>query len=393
MARHLRRLAIVPLVALLAAPSFAAAATLSAHRSVTLSSAAPDNAYLAGAQVTVTAPVAGDLSAIGGTISSYAPVQDDLLAIGGSVYVARPVGGDIRAIGGRVTITSSTTADVFAAGGSVSIAGKAGTIIAIGSNVDLSGSSTGDVTVYGADVELSGTYEGDVTVVASNRLTLGPNTHIAGALHYKAPQQVSLPAGAQVDGGASYTGSYAYVPTSEEVRRYAVAGAAIFFVVRALAGVIAAGLIAGLFPAFAVAVSDRVLLGGPRRTVLLGLLGFALAVATPILLVLLFLSFVGVGVALILGSLYSLLVFLSYAFAGILVGAFLRHTLLYRFRGVRVFTWKDAVLGTLVVHAIELIPKGGFAITCILAALAAGAIATLSYSYAFRADYTYDFDD
>lgn len=392
MARHLRRLAFVPLLALLAVPSFADAATVAAHRSVTFSDTSPDNAYIAGGTVTVTGPINGDLTTGGGTVATYAHVSGDALALGGTVLIAKPVDGDIRAIGGRVSIVASTTNDVFAAGGSVSVTGTAGDIVAVGSNVELSASTTGDVNAYGADVELSGFYDGNVMVVSSNRFSIAPGTHITGTLHYKAPQQVSLPESAHVDGGASYTGSYAYVPTSEEVHRYAIAGAAIFFVVRALAGVIVAGLIAGLFPAFAIAVNDRVLLGRPRRTILLGLLGFALAVATPILLVLLFLSFVGVGVALILGAMYALLIFLSYAFTGIIVGAFLRHALLYRLRGVRNFSWQDAVLGTLVVHAIELIPTIGFPLVCILAALAAGAIATLAYMYAFRTHYSSDLD-
>ncbi len=392
MARHLRRLAFLPLLALLVAPAFADAATLDAHRSVTFSDSAPDNAYVAGGTVTVTGPVAGDLSAAGGTVATYSHVNGDALAIGGTVLIAKPVDGDVRAIGGRVTVNASTTGDVLAIGGTADVTGTAGDIVAVGSDVDLAASTTGDVSAYGADVTLAGYYGGNVTVVASNRFSIAPGTHIAGTLHYKAPQQVSLPANARVEGGASYTGSYAYVPTSEQVRRYAVAGAAIFFVVRALAGVIVAGLIAGLFPAFAIAVNDRALVGRPRRAILLGLLGFALAVATPILIVLLFLSFVGVGVALIVGALYALLVFLSYAFTGIIVGAFLRHAVLYRLRGVTDFSWQDAVLGTLVVHAVELIPTVGFALVCIMAALAAGAIASLAYTYAFRSEYSYDID-
>ncbi len=79
---------------------------------------------------------------------------------------------------------------------------------------------------------------------------------------------------AVVAGGVSYIGSSSYLPTNEEAKRFAIAGAGVLFVVKVLAALITAGLVAGLFPAFSNAIADAALSHSLRRFVLLALLGF-----------------------------------------------------------------------------------------------------------------------
>ncbi|MDB5245200.1 MAG: hypothetical protein JWN90_305 [Parcubacteria group bacterium] len=359
--------------------------------STTTNTSSP-NTYVADTQVTITAPVTGDLAAFGGVVSVYAPVAGEVLAVGGTVLVEKPAGTNVRAIGGRVTVSGDAGGDIAAAGGSVIVTGHSANLFALGGTVDASGGSTGDVTIYGANVTLSGTYGGNVTVIASNRFTLANETHIAGNLRYNAPQQVTLPTESSVGGTTTYTGSYAYVPTNEEAQRYAIAGAGIFFIVRVIATIIVAGLLAGLFPVFTDLVIESVLPIEPRKLVLIGLLGFGLFVATPILILLLFVSFVGGGLALLLSALYLLLSLLAYVCAGILMGALLRRFVLYRLRGVRVFTWRDAIIGTVALYAVSLIPQLGLIISLLFTAVAAGAIAAIAYAFAFRTSNRFEAD-
>jgi hypothetical protein len=383
----MKRFALILPIALLmmgvSMPVAALAETQATDTASTTLKASP-NTYVADTQVTITAPVTGDLAAFGGVVDIYAPVAGDVLSAGGTVLVEKPAGNNVRAFGGRVTVSGDAGGDIAVAGGSVYVTGHSANLFALGGTVEASGGSTGDVTIYGANVTLSGTYGGNVTVVASNRFALGSDTHIIGNLRYNAPQQVSLPEGSTVTGSTTYTGSYAYVPTNEEAQRYAIAGAGIFFIVRVLATLIVAGLLVGLFPLFADAVIASVLPIEPRKLVLTGLLGFGLFVATPIFILLLFVSFVGSGLALVLSALYALLALLAYVFAGILVGAALRVFVLYRLRGIHVYTWRDAVVGTVVLYAISLIPMLGLIISLLITAVAAGSIAALAYTFAFQ---------
>ncbi len=247
----------------------------------------------------------------------------------------------------------------------------------------MEGSSTGDVKIYGANVALSGTYAGNVTVVASNHFTLGENTHISGSLKYSAPEELAIPATSEVEGGARYTGAYAYVPTSQQVHQFAVVGSGIFFAVRILAGVIVAGLIAGLFPLFSERISSMALSREPRSLLSLLGIGIALALLTPPLCLLLFISFVGAELALLLMLLYALLILLSFIFCGVALGLLLRRTVLHRVNGVQEFSWSDAVIGTICVHVIGLVPILGTILVFLFALVCAGALARSAYQQAF----------
>ena len=218
-----------------------------------------------------------------------------------------------------------------------------------------------------------------MTVVASDRLSILPGTHIAGVLKYDAPAQAEIPADAVIAGGVTYTGSSSFLPTNEEAHRLAVAGLGVFFVVRIIALLVAAGLVAGLFPLLANAVAERALDSSLRRLVLLTLLGFAVVVAAPVLILLLLVSFVGTGVAILLGIFYALLLAFSYLFAGLLAGAALARGISKR----RIVSWRDAVLGMLVLALVGAIPVLGGLVALILMLAAAGALISISYRFAF----------
>ncbi|HEV7121403.1 MAG TPA: hypothetical protein VGN56_01095 [Candidatus Paceibacterota bacterium] len=380
---HPRRI-ILPALLILMLPSLASAATFAEQKTLVLSNTPPDNTYLAGVSVTVSAPLPADLAAAGGTVTAYSPIGGDALVAGGTVHLQDAVGGDVRAVGARVLVDAPVTGDVVAAGGTIKVSGAARDMRLFGVNVQATGGAQGPVTIYGADVTLSGEYGADVNIIASDHLTIGPNTHIHGVLKYNAPTQAELPASSHVDGGVTYTGSYAYVPTNAEAQRFAIAGAGVFFIVRALAVMIAAGLLAGLFPRFSEALAARVFTRRHARTSLLILLGFGILIATPVLILLLAVSFVGGGIGLLLGSSYVLLLFLSYLYAGVLAGGALRHTATKR--SVTLISWKDAILGMLAFFIVGSIPYLGGMLTLITLCLMLGAIVTNVYLFAFRRD-------
>lgn len=370
-----------PLLLMLALffPVAAEASTILTQRTLVVSEPIHDNAYLGGADVNVTVPLPGDVLAGGGTLTLSAPVAGDALLTGARIDIAKAVAGDVRAVGASILIEDRIGGDLVAAGGTVIVRGNASSTRIVGGQVTLENGARGPVVIYGADVSLGGEYAGDVEVTASDSLVIAENTIIRGVLKYNAPQEVAIPASASVMQGVVYTGSSSYLPTSEEAQRFAIAGAGVLLVVRIIAAVIAAGLIAGLFPVFNAQVIDRTLARSPRRFILLTLLGFAVAVATPVLIILLIVSFVGMGVAVILGLLYVLLLILGYLYAGILAGAALSRGLLKR-PGT---SWRAAVLGTAALYLIGSIPALGPAITLVLATAAMGSILTIAYRFAF----------
>lgn len=372
------RILAVILLAAVAFPASLSAATFLSARTLVISEAPLDNMYLAGTDVTVAAVLPADVLAAGGTVSIAAQVVGDATVAGGTVTVTRPVEGDLRAVGAQIAVNAPVSGDLALAGGTVTASSTATDTRIIGGTVRVTGSG-GKVVIYGAEVFLSGTFEGDVAVTASDRLTLLDGTVINGSLRYDAPQEALIPASATILDGVTYTGASSYLPTIEQAKTFAVAGASVFLLVRILAVLVAAALLAGLFPVFTQAVADRALSRSPGRFALLVLLGFAVVFATPVFIFILLVSFVGMGVAFLLLAAYLLLLMLGYLYAGVLAGAALGRGLMKR----EIVTWKFATLGMLVLYLVSAVPVIGGILTFILFLAATGTIVVLGHRVAF----------
>lgn len=370
------------LISLLVPTSVFAADTpspFSLGRSLLVASSSPGNLYLGGMSVVVTAPVAGDLSAVGGGVIVASPIGGDGLFFAGSVSSRAPVAGDLRVAGGSVSIEKPIQGDLVALGLSVYESGRVGGSVFIAAlNAALVNGASGPVTIYGNNVSLAGDFAGDVTLVASGRVTLAASTTIAGRLSYEAPEMADLPASARVVGGVEYK-NVSYVPDIGTSRLVSLASVGLFLLVRILGALILAGLLAGLFPEFASTLVGRASSGNVRSILLTLLLGFAILVATPILFVVLMLTFVGIGIALLIFIVYFLLAFLSLIYAGILLGGMFARRYMRRTEVL----WHDGVLGMLALSVISLIPVVGLFAVSLLTFFSAGALLTIFFNFAF----------
>ncbi len=359
-------------------PLSVSAATLTSARTVVVSEPVSENLYVAGSDVTLAAPLGGDLVASGATLSVSSSVAGDALLAGGTINVRKAVAGDVRAVGGEILVDGTIGGDLMAVAGTITASTTATDMHLLGATVRVSGSG-GKVMVYGADVYLSGLLQGDVTVTASDKVFIAEGTQITGALKYDAPQQVVVPASAVIAGGVTYTGSSTFLPTNEEAKRFAIAGAGVLLVVRILAIVIAAGVVVGLFPQLALMVVERTLRRTPRKSALFALLGFATVVATPVLIMFLLISFVGFALAVLLAALYVLLLMLAYLYAGLIAGAALSRALFKKDR----ITWRTAVLGTVALYIVSSVPVLGPLVVCVLTSAALGALIAIAYRAGF----------
>lgn len=365
-------------------PASASAAGLSSYtfdRSLVVSSSTPSNAYYAAGTFVLSGTTGGDLSALAGTIfvGPTASVGSDALLVGGTVALEAPVAGDVRALGGKVSFTAPIGGDEVAIGGAVEdLGGGAKSVFIVGENVTMAAGAGGPVTIYANNVALSGAFTGNVRVVAAGRVSLLEGTTINGTLTYQSPEQALIADSAVVKGGVTYTGA-SYLPSSAQAHALALAAAGVFMLVKILGALILAGLIAGLFPVLAQTIAEDAFAKPVRSVLLTTLLGFALLVATPVLLLFLALTFVGLGLALLLGLLYTLLVLLAFVYTGILAGAALARTLWKR----ETILWHDAVVGMFVITLITFVPFAGLLVIFLLAAFAAGALAKMFYTTAF----------
>lgn len=354
-------------------------ASFGAGRSLIVASSSPGNAYFAGVSVVSTAQVAGDLSAIGGSIVTTAPVAGDEFLLAGSINSRASIAGDLRVVGGDITIEGSVAGDLVAFGLSVHNAVRTlGSTFIIAADTVLSNGAAGPVILYGNNVSLAGDFAGNVTVIAAGRLSLAASTTIHGKLSYEAPETATIPASATIVGGIEYTNA-SYLPDAGTSRILALVSIGFFLFARVLGALILAGLLAGLFPRLAEAIAKRAYDERVRSTLLTMLLGFAILVATPVLIVLLALTFVGIGLALLILILYALLVFFAFLYAGILLGSMF----VLRFRRRETVLWRDGVLGMLALSLIALVPFIGLFVVLLFTIFTAGALLQLFFNFAF----------
>lgn len=353
--------------------------SFTAARSLVSASSSPGNAYAAGVSVVLTAPVAGDFSAFGGSVVTAARVAGDELLIAGSANSRAKIGGDLRAFGGSISIDESIAGDLFAIGVSVNNSGHtSGSVFLVAANVTMTNGASGPVTIYGNNVSLGGDFSSDVTVIASGRVALVASTTIQGVLSYQSPEKASIPPSASIGGGISYTNA-SYLPNIGTSKILNLINMGFFLFVRILGALILAGLLAGLFPRLAEELLERASTEKPRGVLLTILLGFGILVAGPVLIVLLALTFVGIGLALLLLVLYILLVLLALLYAGILLGSIFSR----RFRQRDTVLWHDGILGMLILSLIAFVPVAGPLVTLFLTFFSAGALLLIFFNFAF----------
>lgn len=375
----LRRLILI-LVVFLLLPASSHAATVITGQKVSVASSTPGNFYTFGETVNINTPLTADLTSAAGTLNITSPVGGDVLLAGGTVGIQESIAGDARILGGRVSVRNNIGGDLFVGGGYVTVSGKSNYLYIVGNTVEVTNGSNGTTTIYGVDVSLAGEFKGDVEVVASDKVTIAEGTIIHGSLKYDAPQKADIPDSAQISNGVQYIGSAPFVPTPKQAHTFAVAGHWIFFLVRIIAALITVGVVVGFFPLLTDRVVSSTIQRSFERFMLLMLLGFAAFVAVPVIMLLLVLSFVGIGPALLLGAAYLLFILLAYVFAAALAGS----ALMWGIRKRTEISWREALLGVLVLEVIGIIPVLGFVVKLVLAAVAGGALLTLFYRFAFR---------
>jgi hypothetical protein len=256
------------------------------------------DAILAGGHVTTASEIKGDLMAVGGEVSVAGAIDDDLYAAGGTVRLDAIVNGNARLAAGEVDVGPAT----IVAGG-VSITGG---------EVDFQGVAHKYLQASGGTVRLDGEVIGDAEVRAKE-LLIGPTARIGGRLVYHGPSEPTVPEGAVINGGIEFHPSdigRQFRDVQPVVRDAATGlGTFLWFLGVFLAGALFVVLLPGFTSEAAAAI-------GRKPLPSLGL-GLAILLCVPFVAVVLLITIIGIPVALLLMSLYLLVLFLGWIIAAL----------------------------------------------------------------------------
>ncbi len=297
------------LLAGLAPPSPAHAAELRYEKEGTVKVAEgesiDDTVFLAGKTAIVAGVVDGDVFAAAERVEVTGTVRGNVYSAGESVTIAGEVSGNVHAAGKNVEVDTKVGGSGFLAGQNV--------IVAEGSNLARGGYLAGesvrskgrvgrDLLFAAETMEVSGSVERSVRGYGS-QVAVSSSGSVGGDLHVHVPSQDAV----EVDDGATVSGeTIVDIEEQEERRAFLYPGFYFGVLAKALAMLLMGLVLVTLFPSLLPPTPES------SKEVLRDMgLGFIALIATPVVMLIIALTVIGIPVSMVLGMVYALLVFLS----------------------------------------------------------------------------------
>ena len=337
----------------------------------------PANVYMAGADVTIDAPVDGDLYAAAGRVSVGQPVSGDAVIAAGSIDLTSTIGDDLRAAGGVVGVGGRIAGEVLIAGGSIAFGRDTevlGRVWLAGGDIAVAGRLRGGLKVYGKNIVILGEIHGPAKLHGEQIEILG-SARILGDVRYSSQHEI------RVDPQARITGSVTRKAGAFEFPRPTIPGLSALRPLLLL-GLLAAGaLLLSLFPRFT-ANALQTLGTAPLKSIGLGT---AIFFSLPPVILLLTITIIGIPIALVLAACYGAALLAGYLVTAFFIGDRLLHAA--RPRVTSAFGWR---IGSLTVALVLLwlaytLPYAGAFILLVALFAGLGAMVLQAFSSYARA--------
>jgi hypothetical protein len=323
--------------------------------------------FAAGDEVVIAGTVLGDVYASGGTLRIEGRVVGDLLIAGGQVIVSGEVTDDIRVAGGTLELGGIVGKNISAAGGSVSIAPsgevRGGALLA-GGDVSIAGKVLGSARVAAGSLTMRGNVDHDLRF-AGGAFTLAPGARVGGNLTVEVEDtsMVSIDPAAVAGTVSVLTGK------GEGETRGSTLG--VWFRILWVGSLLLVAVLWILLsPGSLAAVAQRVK-SQPGRA---GLAGAGAIIGIPIVILILFVTLIGIPAGLALGTLYLWGFYVSAIIVGTALGLAVR-------RGEDKRALLLAALGGIIVlQLLALIPIIKVLVIAAMLVLGMGAILLAAYA-------------
>jgi hypothetical protein len=282
-----------------------------------------NNNFMAfGATVNIKGTVNGDVIVGGGNVEISGPVAGDVIAFGGDVKVKGPVAGNVRVAGGTIDIESKIGKNATLFGGNLIISenSEIGWNLTFGAgNADIKGKINGYLDGGGANISIGAEVgrDANLKVDSEGSLVLLPGAQIKGDLKYTAAGQSQL----NKDEGAKVEGKTIFTEFEKSVQEKGKSWPGyLFWKLICLFGLLVVGLVLVSLGRDKLGKVTSQMSQKPWASLGWGIIYF---IITPVLLVLLAATIIGIPLALIGGALYLICLYISQVFAGITIGQIL----------------------------------------------------------------------
>ena len=271
------------------------------------------NLYVASGETYIKGIVKGDVVAATGKLSIDGTVSGDVIAVSGQIDSSGNVNGDLRVAGGQVRISGKVDGDLLVAGGDVSLLSGGyvrGDVIVAGGIINLDGKVAGGVRATTGNMFIRGWVDGSV-IVNSGVVTVTQGAVINGNLNIKSTRNADIDQGAQIKGTVMQ-----HIVRPKEVSPGAKIAAIIYgFFAYLVLGLFIYWLFSKPFKQVSETISEE-----PGKAFLYGLAAFFLV---PVVIIFLFITLIGIPIAVLLLLIYVTTVVLSKLFVALAAGKYL----------------------------------------------------------------------
>ena len=273
-----------------------------------------EDLYVAAGEFTLAGLATGDVLVAAGRVDVSGDIDGSLMVATGQADLDGDIGGSLRIASGQVRITGSVAGDVLLMAGRLELASDAtigGNLLIAGGDVDLAGTVNGDIDGWVGDLTIGGVVQGTVDV-RTGSFTIDPSARIAGPVTYSSRTEADVSPNAQVSEGITREGLNPWGDGEDAFSR--AAGG----LLRTMWALIAGVLLVVTAPRLANA------LGGNAKRLMPALpLGLLALVATPIAVVLLLATVIGIPAGLIVLGGYLIALYLTQVIVGMAIGRFI----------------------------------------------------------------------
>ena len=354
-------------------PALAYGATIKAGEEVFLKKGndVQDNLYVAGGNISVSSTVFGDLLTAGGNILISEDVSEDIAAAGGAITILGDTGGDVRVAGGNILIAGDVAGELIIAGGSVIISSDSsidGDVVVAGGQVSLDGDVAGDAQIAGGIVTINGNIAGNVKADIDEKLTIGEGAIIRGTLEYNARSEEVLVVNENAVIAGEITFKEVKGVNTEGMKNFVAAAVGAFVLFKLVSLILVALVLVWLFRSF----SNKIVEKSVRKPLKMLGKGFAVLVLVPVASIILFATLFGASFGFLAMFAYGLLIILSCVYGGVVVGAWIGKLISKSDHAM--ITWKNVVLGIILLTIVRLIPVVGWIVGLLVFLITLGSL-------------------
>jgi cytoskeletal protein CcmA (bactofilin family) len=264
-----------------------------------------DTVFLAGKTAIVAGVVNGDVFAAAERVEVTGTVRGNVYSAGETVTIGGEVSGNVHAAGKTVELDAKVGGSGYLAGQDVTVT-EGGELARggffAGESVRSKGSVGRDLTFAAETMELSGSVERSLRGYSS-QVAVSSSGSVGGDLHVHVPSEDAV----EIDDGATVRGeTIVDIEEQDERRAFLYPGFYFGVLAKALAMLLMGLVLVTLFPALLPPAPES------SRDALRNMgFGFVALVATPVVMLIIAVTLIGIPISLLLGVVYAVLLFLS----------------------------------------------------------------------------------